>query len=426
MQKVTTVIFKLLLVTLYFVSLGVHANDLDIRASSSLLAGQGNASYTASIGQCDQVASIKAGSSGELQLFTNNDVRRPLDQPTTCLVDFAIEGASRFNPEVEIETISGNVLTHSENFSIENLAPSLTLDSVNISSESSGQSLIVKLSVVDDTDVSYVGFNIMGVRASDIRTAGGVIADAKDQAYARTNGVERVYPRRESQSVFSLDVPIEHELSMEAIASDSVVLIDAYAVDSSGNQRAISEIALTGGQIKEDALSLSVANSHIVINNTLQTPTLKPSVEFEFRGLVDMSGAGRGVTYESSHPDVIAVTNEGVIYPLKESGSADVAVTIAYKDLPPVSVPVEVDFSKNLIGLEVDSDDPGNHVVLDGLNRFHELPEVKAVFDDGSNAQLSSNWSVKVDIPEVYAGLLQQNSAGHLKASAVIPESNLC
>src|SRR5690606_15871207 len=103
--------------------------------------------------------------------------------------------------------------------------------------------------------------------------------------------------------------------------------------------------------IEEHAKALILSNNKIVINNTLQTPVLKPTVDFQFRGVVDLSGAGNGVSYVSSHPDFVGVTAGGVVYALKETAGTPVTITVSYAGVTPVVVPVEVDFTKNLTGI---------------------------------------------------------------------------
>ena len=48
----------------------------------------------------------------------------------------------------------------------------------------------------------------------------------------------------------------------------------------------LSKVALTGDSISEQANALIVSNSKIVINNVLQTPVIKTSINFQFRVLL--------------------------------------------------------------------------------------------------------------------------------------------
>jgi len=425
MKFIAVVPRRVLTFLLFVLATGVvQGGELDIRVNGPLSSGQSSISYTASVGQCDSAVSIQAGTDGNMKEYASQDVRTDLSQPSACLLDFDVSGGSKFQPRIEVLRSSGESDSHSELFSHESNEPELSLQGVDVSTTDGNQYLVVNLQASDDTDITYIGVNVAGVRASDIRSAGGVLNDARKNSYAKTDGIHRVYPRADSQGAYSLSLQVNDPLSRAAISSDAVVLIDAFAVDSSGNQVAISDIAYTGGSIQEDALSLSLSTDEITINNSLQTPVLRPSVEYEFRGMVDMSGPGRGIEYTSSHPEFVAVTKSGVLYPLAETEGTAVTVEITYRDLPPVNIPVVVDFSKRLVALEFEGASDQGLVEFDGLNTFHDLPSLVGVFDDGTTTELSSSWTPTVEIPDSYHGILSRNSKGALRASSVIPSTS--
>lgn len=58
------------------------------------------------------------------------------------------------------------------------------------------------------------------------------------------------------------------------------------AVDASGNQKSFSTIAFTGDNVDEVANSLVASPSRIIFTNLLETATIGPSVDFQFRGLI--------------------------------------------------------------------------------------------------------------------------------------------
>ena len=424
MEKIRAVLSRLLVLPFLLLAVAVHAGDLDIRTSGALLEGQFEVGYTAAIGRCDEVAAIKAGSHGDLREFSSRDVRRSVEHPNTCFVDFSVSGGGKHQPRLTVTRNSGDTVTHSESFSPEQNAPQVALEGVDIVGEKGEQELVVKITASDDTDVSYVAVDLAGLRASDIRHAGGVLAEARKQAFASTGGVKRSFPVSDSQSLYTVSVPVDDPLSRNAIARDAIISIDAYAVDASGNQRSVSDLALTGDSIEESANKLIVSDEPIVINNALQTPVIKPSVEFEFRGVVDVSGRGRNVSYESSHPDIVSVTSGGVLFPLQESGDENVTIDVSYGNLDPVTIPVQVDFSKELVGLEFEGIPSGALFELEALNRYQSLPPLVGVFDDGERTQLSSTWTPVLSIPEAYSGFLKKNTKGDIKSSAVIPESS--
>ncbi len=186
----------------------------------------------------------------------------------------------------------------------------------------------------DDGDITYAGFSVTGIRASDLRAAGGVVARARKTAFAATSGFRRVYPVTDDQEIFTLTVEMTSELSPDEIAHDGVVLADIVAADASGNQRSVSEIAFTGEDVVEKASDLQVQPSEITFTNILETAALIPSVQFEFRGRTPLPGLGKGITYESSAPDCVSVTPGGVVYPRTED--CDAVITVTYQGLDPV------------------------------------------------------------------------------------------
>jgi hypothetical protein len=140
--------------------------------------------------------------------------------------------------------------------------------------------LIIEATVHDDTDIQYVGFSATGLRASDLRAAGGIVDIARKNAFAATDGIQKVYPHADDQGLFELVLPVRSELDAAAIAHDGVVLIDIVAVDSSGNQSSLSQISFTGKDVVEEASDLQVNPSQITFTNLLETATLIPSVNF--------------------------------------------------------------------------------------------------------------------------------------------------
>lgn len=406
-----------------FFALSARAG-VDIRVSSPLTPSITTPSYTLSVGNCSSAATIQAGAQSQLQLFSVADARRDLQSPDTCLIDFSLSGSGALSPVAHIVMVDGAVKDHSELFTYDDEAPRIEFKSTAIVPGGDKQNLVVTLEASDNTDVQYVGFNVSGLRASDIRAAGGVLAEAKRKAFAKTDHIIRVYPDVDGQQDYVLSLPIDSALSNEAIAQDVIVLIDAFVVDSSGNQATISKVAFTGDSIQEQAKALLLSNNKIVINNILQTPVLRPAVDFQFRGVVDLSGPGNGITYTSSHPDVVGVTAGGVIYALKETTNVEPHITVSYAGLDSIDVPVEVDFSKTLTSIGLKGFAPGQVFELSQLNTFFPLPELEGVFNDGSRTQISSNWTPIISVDNVYSSVLEKNRLGQVKAQSVIPASS--
>ena len=70
-----------------------------------------------------------------------------------------------------------------------------------------------------------------------------------------------------------------------------------------------------------------------MINNVLQTPVIVPAVDFQFRGVVSLPGLGNNITYVSSHPELIGVTQSGLVYALEETQGEQVFISVSYPGL---------------------------------------------------------------------------------------------
>ncbi len=395
--------------------------SVDLRINDpAVLNGSSEIQYTAAFSNCDDLISVSVGTSESVQSIELQDL---ILEGTSCAVSFSVDGDSRFSPLVEFRSRSTGLQTHGETFVFEQITPNLEFIDVQIVGEAADQSLIVNVRATDDTDISYLSFDVVGLRASDLRQAGGVIAEAKRSAFVSTASPQRLFPNDDSQIDYRFSIPISGSLSAEQIAFDTIVLVNVMAVDSSGNHASLSQVAFTGDSIQEEALALIVSNTGIVINNALQTPVIIPSVEFQFRGVVPLEGAGNGVSYQSSHPNLIGVTNAGVVYALEETGVQDVNIIVSYPGLPDVSVPVEADFSKTLVGIGIQGVSPDTPFVLPSLNRFFDLPEIQGVFDDGSRTAITGIFTPVISISNSLSAFLELNSSQELRANVAIDDS---
>ncbi len=133
-----------------------------------------------------------------------------------------------------------------------------------------------------------------------MRASGGVVKNAREQAFAETPGGIRVYPDEEGQNDFVLSLPVNSSLEQAAVLSDALVLVEAHVVDSSGNQTSLSEISFVGDDVNEEILGFQVAPASIVFSNRLEDALLVPSLEFQFRGLTPVRGCGKCVIYQAS------------------------------------------------------------------------------------------------------------------------------
>ena len=254
----------------------------DIRVSSPLTASADVSSYTARIENCGEALTVKAGALGSEQLMPSDSFQLASGGHSYCDVDFTLEGAGRFSPSLVVARLDGSSNSLQESFQIESNAPTLLLSGVGISGEAGNQRLDVSFTVGDDTDVAYLSIDAAGLRASVLRASGGVVKNAREQAFAETPGGIRVYPDEEGQNDFVLSLPVNSSLEQAAVLSDALVLVEAHVVDSSGNQTSLSEISFVGDDVNEEILGFQVAPASIVFSNPLEEAQLVPSLEFQF------------------------------------------------------------------------------------------------------------------------------------------------
>lgn len=415
-----------LLASILFTSFigNLHAEtDVDIRASAPL--GTGNASnFIAHISDCRDLVSIQVGSGGQLTQLSPTEANRNLSSPTACEVAFQLDSASALAPLLELELLDGLTQSHTEQFYAENISPRIALSGISIRAEGDRQFLDIAVEATDDLDISYVALQAVGLRASILRTAGGVIDAAKPNAFADSAGYMRVYPEKEAQRLFTASIEITIPLSAEVIAGDALVLLDAFAVDASGNQASISEISFTGDDVKEAVTGLVVAPQKIIFSNALEQVQIIPSLDYQFRGLVAVPGAGRGINYASSDSTKVRVTQDGRVVPLAETGATDVTITVSFPDQPGVLIPVTVDYSKILVGLQVEGVSTGENFQLPSLNTFALLPVLQGIFNDGSFAPLTPLHKVQKVLPAGAGSLLVVDDTKGLKANLAIPDTS--
>jgi hypothetical protein len=371
MKSTSMWVRAMLLLSYVLVSVSnAHAEiHLDIRAASPFVAGAGTVDYVGFISDCRQVSEIRVGGENSPVIkMAANEAQRSLQTELGCEIQFTLSGVEKFSPFISTSFIDGSEIRHDEQFDEEKNQPSLSLESVSIE-ENDQQYLIVTVNANDDSDISYLSYDIVGLLGSELSRVGGVVEHARELAFAETSATSRHFPIRENQEKFDLVVPLKGSLSSAEIASNGVVLVEVTVVDSSGNQKSISELTLTGDNVQEKVLGFNAAPGKIIFNSALEAAQIVPSVEFQFRGLTPLPGVGTGVSYTSTHPDLVQVTPDGFVYPLKETGSIAVFVEVSYPGMEPLTIPVDVDYSKTLTGLTWVGN--GQSYELVGLNKYH-------------------------------------------------------
>jgi hypothetical protein len=363
---------------------------VDIRANHIITTPMNGVSYTAAIDNCQNIARVDFSVGGQTQTFDASDKLFNENALNGCLYTLDVLGDNLLNPSVTLLFSDNSEQVYSENFVVEQTPPQIEFNSVAIQSTDGQQFLISTVDASDNADIAYLEYSIVGIRASDLRSVGGVIELARPLAYAATQGAKRVYPQSDNQTRFSLHTPVIKALSAQAIARDAIVMLTVDVVDASGNQSAFSKIAFTGDSIQENVLALSVSPSKLIFSNALETAAIIPTVDFEFRGPTALAGAGSGVSYFSSHPDLVNVGADGVVYPLAETGDTIVTIEVSYAGLTSVSVPVEVNYSKNIIGLKPQGFEVGDTFTINSLNQPQLLPPMLALFDDNTEAEVGT------------------------------------
>ncbi|MBU3059639.1 hypothetical protein, partial [Pseudomonas indica] len=134
----------------------------------------------------------------------------------------------------------GTKKDYSESFASERQLPDLQLTQLAIEMEDGQQYLVASFDARDDVDLSYLSIAFTGLRASDLRAAGGVVSQAESRAFLRMPEAVRVYPSVDGQGRYSLRQRIEPSLSAEEVARNALVMVQATAVDASGNQSSYS------------------------------------------------------------------------------------------------------------------------------------------------------------------------------------------
>ncbi len=390
--------------------------QIDIRANQVITNALQDVRYRVSVQDCTQLAAVSVNSQS---LELANALRAP-DESLRCEFDVLLSGSERFAPSVSATDIQGQSYTHSETFSVDQNRPTLEFDAVSITGTSQDQWLELHLSVSDDVDVSKVKAQLLGIRASVLAEAGGVVDVAARSAFANSDGYTTVVPYADDQTQFVVRVPVTEALSAAEIRRDGVVLMDVQAIDASGNIASFNRIAFTGDDVQENILGVRVEPSEIVLTNALERRRLTTIVDFEFRGEVRLNTQTSGLSYQSQDPAKVLVTDEGAIYPLQETDTP-VNVLVQYADAAAVSVPVTVDYSKLLTALV-----PLQTTThLPSLNQYHDLTGWQVTFDDGSSVVLGDDHAIEYTVPAWATDIVEVKDGQILAKQVITADNNL-
>ncbi|ASP40172.1 hypothetical protein CHH28_16470 [Bacterioplanes sanyensis] len=280
---------------------------------------------------------------------------------------------------------------YQENYSVETVAPSLALLGSSVSGSEGQQSLRLVFEAHDDTDIAYLDVDVSGVKASDIRNNGGVVnSDAVPPFLSYSS---RHFPAPGTNEV-NVSAVFDRQLDASTLAGDGILIINAVAVDASGNSQTISEYRYTGDSIEDELQSLSYPVDKLFLTSILDRIQLTPNALFKYRGEVVLLGSDSGLSYSVSDDGIIGVDGQGVLY-LKEETPTTGNIVISHTDGLSISVPVEVDLSKTVERF-VWAEGP----VLSGLNTLHELPVIAVEYDDGSSRVLEKSFPLNLSYPQ--------------------------
>jgi hypothetical protein len=388
---------------------------MDFRSTQVITPALQAVGYVLSIEQCPQIAEVDVNG----QALALSEAQARTDGTQACEFNIMLEGPARFEPVATVVDIDGQTQSHQESFATDQQPPELSLGGVAIAGSAGDQWLEVSLNASDDTDIRYIQADIKGLSAATLAETGGVVELAAQSAFAKTDGVLTLTPLADNQTTFMARIPVTSGLSMSEILHDGVVMVDAVVRDAHGNRQSLNQIAFTGSDVSERVLSLVAQPGDMVLTHALERRQLRALVQFEFRGDVVLNSQAPGLSFESSDPGKVLVSESGVVYPLAETDGAPVTIWVRYGSAEPVAVPVTVDYSKQLQALESDS----TTLVLPSLNQLYDLPVWQAVFDDGSTATLDPDAALSYHLPDWASELVQVRSGQVLATQALTEQS---
>ncbi|MBU2713739.1 Ig-like domain-containing protein, partial [Zooshikella harenae] len=416
MMRRNVAVFWLFLVVFCATFVSAENISFDLRTKGRLNASLNEIQYLLSVSDCTQIDS-----------FSYQEKKIPIKEATPsnqlggCQVIINATTAN-YDPNVTISYVDGSSQVYSEHFTIESQQPELSIKSISFQQGKDTQYLLVTLLSQDNVDITSVDLNVTGLKASELRNNGGVVQSAKEKAFLSTNKVLKAFPEFDAQAEFSFTIPFQQMLSAEEVQHDGVLLIEATAIDSSGNKKSISELRFTGADVEEKAKSLKVFPSTVNLTNLLETVALVPVVDFEFRGETQLPGLGTGIQYESSRPDLVKVTASGVLIPQK-SFNEPVSIIVSYPELnDSVTVPVTAHFTKELKSLALKETD--DVLTINGLNKFIKIPPVIAYFKgEDQPVTLTESFPVNLALRGTTSALLDLNDNNEIIAHGVIPDA---
>ena len=103
---------------------------------------------------------------------------------------YAFSLPSELQPKVIIYFLDDSILNYQESYLPEKNTPEISLHSVEVLEIENSQALVVSYKAKDDTDVAKVSIDVKGITASSLRSVGGVIDSAVENAFVNSHGYQ--------------------------------------------------------------------------------------------------------------------------------------------------------------------------------------------------------------------------------------------
>ncbi len=223
--------------------------NVDIHVDGFIQTPDSPVSFFVTVSPCSQ-ATTAAISAGAFQRTVPISQFSPRPGADACDYLVPLERLGSGAITVTIRRDDTVVAQTTEQFPADRVPPTVQVQSVSIVGQGAGQALRVVAQAADQQDLAQVRLNVLGIRASTLRSTGGVVELARRSAFAATAEPVVLRPIKDDQREFSVDIPLSQALSAEQIALDGVVLVDVEAMDAYGNRAVDSAVRFTGDSVR--------------------------------------------------------------------------------------------------------------------------------------------------------------------------------
>ena len=156
------------------------ATTFDIYPNHKIDLNHNQVSYSPVIDDCQNLSRVEYQNEVGKFALTSADSQSNPNSLSGCKFVIGANTPTKFSSTFAI---------HSETFTLDTVKPNLTFGDVSISEEDSKQYLTTTLTVKEIQDIHYVVSNIVGMKASNLTNADGVIEKAKMNVFVQLNDV---------------------------------------------------------------------------------------------------------------------------------------------------------------------------------------------------------------------------------------------